>query len=234
MKTKTILQIIAIPLTILVISLTYMVLWRVLDLPRGEEFIALVTEFFAKYGLWVVFLCSVLESALLLGNYFPGGVVIFMGVVAAGGNPVKVIATVAVVSLGFFIGYGIDYLLGKYGWYKAFVKLGMRQGLERAQDKLTKHSLKAFLGSYWEPNLASITATGAGVLQLPVKRFLIESTLAIIIWNTFWGTLVASVGKNILILFTKWEYLLIGVVVWGLIVLIRELIARRKEKPAIE
>lgn len=217
-----ILKALSIPLTLLLLSLSYQFLWSVFNWPKGDELIAVITKFFNTYGLWVVLLCSILESALIVGNYFPGGVVIFLSVIVAGHNIPKIIFTVAAVSLGFFLGYFIDYLLGKYGWYKLLMKLGLKTQLESAGQKLSRHSLKAILASYWEPNLASVTATAAGILQIPPKKFLWESLVGIIIWNTFWGTFVATLGKNALELAFNWLYVLPIAAVWILVVVIKE------------
>ena len=95
----------------------------------------------------------------------------FLGVISAGANIPKVVLIVAIVCAGFSIGYTIDYLLGKYGWYKLLTKFGMGQQIETAKARLEKHSFKAIAASYWEVNLASITATAAGILKIDFKRF---------------------------------------------------------------
>src|SRR3989338_10846595 len=104
MNYKNILKALSIPAVLLVFTLTYWVLWNVFNLPKGQELVPIITKFFNHYGLFVVLICAILEGALLIGNYFPGGVVIFLSVVVAGRDIPKVIMTVAVVALGFFMG----------------------------------------------------------------------------------------------------------------------------------
>ena len=102
----------------------------------------------------------------------------------------------------------------KYGWYRLFLKFGFGKGLQNAQTKLQKHELSAVIFSYWEPNLASITATAAGVLQIPLRRFQIKSIIGILVWNTFWGTLVAALGAKALELIgLKWVLIVFSVLV---------------------
>ena len=105
---------------------------------------------------------------------------------------------VLVVSIAFFVSYIMNYLIGKYGWYKLFVKFGLKKPLDNAQKRLNKHGLKAIMFSYWEPNLASITATAAGVLKLSIKKFILYSIIGVIVWNTFWGVLVFKLGEEAL------------------------------------
>ena len=52
-----------------------------------------------------------------------------------------------------------------------------------------------FFMSYWQPNLAALTSTSAGILQLSFKKFLIYSLFATISWSIFWGVLVYFLGE---------------------------------------
>jgi|SRR3989344_31496 len=216
---KEILGLLSIPIILLIIYLIFFVLWKLLGLPSPEELVDIVTSFFNTYGLIVIFLSALVEGVLLLGQYFPGGFVIFLGVISAGKNIPLVIKVVSLVSLAFFISYYINYLLGRHGFYKAFAKLGFKKSIEKAEKKLKKHALNAIIFSYWEPNLASITATAAGVLRLDVKKFLIYSAIGIIIWNTFWGILVYLLGKSALKLASSITYVLIVFVIWVAIII---------------
>jgi membrane protein DedA with SNARE-associated domain len=178
--------------------------------------------------LWIILISGILEGTLILGQYYPGGLVIFLGVISAGRDIPRVIAVISMVSLAFVIGYTFDYLIGKYGWYRLFVKFGLKKSLDAAQQKLQKHEFSAIIFSYWEPNLASITATAAGILQLPLKRFSLRSLAGIIFWNIVWGTLVSSLGVNALKLMgLKWVFIIF--VVWATILLIKHFLFYKKK-----
>lgn len=217
---KNIIKILSAPLALLAAYLFVLALWRVLGLPKEELLIEATKTWFNQYGLWVVFLSAIAEGVLILGQYYPGGLVIFLGVIAAGHDVPKIIQVVAVVSLSFFIGYSLDYFIGRYGWYKLFLRFGLKKSLDKAQSKLQKHELSAVIFSYWEPNLASITATAAGTLQVPLVKFSLHSAIGIILWNIFWGTLVASLGaKALRLIGLKW--VLIIFFAWVLILLVK-------------
>ncbi len=211
----------SLPLTIIIFTLLYQILWRFLNWPTGEALTTLLTNFFIHYGLWLVLLCSILESAVVIGNYFPGGLVIFISVVACQGDLPKIVLTVLIVSIGFFIGYLIDYLLGKFGWYKLLVKFGFSNQIEQAKTKLLKHSLKAIFSSYWEVNLASITATSAGILQMDFKTFLWQSTGVLLFWNLVWGTLVSTLGKRSIEIITNWKYAVPILATWLTVLILK-------------
>lgn len=219
-KIKNFLKILSIPLSLMMVFLIVLLIWNLLGLPKDEKLIEITKNWFNHYGLWIVFISAILEGTLILGQYYPGGLVIFLGVISAGHDILRIIEVVGVVSVSFFIGYTIDYLIGKYGWYKLFLKYGLEKPLHNVQIKLNKHEFNAVIFSYWEPNLASVTATAAGVLQIPLKRFGWHSLFGIIIWNIFWGTLVATLGVRALELMgLKW--VLIVFFAWVLILLIK-------------
>lgn len=198
------------------------IIWKLLDLPTDTEMAQIVSDWIAQYGLLIVFVGSLLETILFVGFYFPGSVIIFLGV-ALSPDPFNAFLAVLAVSAGMLAGYTINYLLGKYGWYRIFLKLGMKSGVENAQIKMQRNELRYIFYTYWNPGLASFTSTAAGILQLHYKRFLILMLLAIAVWNTFWGVLVYSLGESALMLlnFTLvlkviavWVVFEIGLLVW--------------------
>ena len=224
---RTILKIVALPLILLAFYLSLFVIWTAFDLPKDAALVEAITVYFNRYGLIIVFLGALIEGALLLGQYFPGGFIIVIGVLSAGKNIPRTIEVVAVVSIAFFIAYWFNYLVGKYGWYRLFLKFGLKGALERAQIKLQKHHLYAILASYWEPNVASITATAAGTLQLPLKEFLFFSAIGIVVWNTFWGTFVYLIGDQVFAL-AGFKYALLVFGIWMGILLVKYYFFDRK------
>lgn len=217
-KLKNFLKLISVPLGLLLMYLSLVLIWKIFDLPPEDQLLEIVKGYFATYGLWIVFFGALIEGFLLLGNYFPGGFIIFLGVITADHDIPRIVVVVSIVSIAFFISYTLNYLVGKYGWYKLFTKFGMKDSVEKAKIKLEKRDFRTVILSYWEPNLASITATAAGVLQLPLRRFLFISTIGIVIWNAFWGTFVAILGeKAITAIGLKWVFIVfflwIGIII---------------------
>lgn len=196
--------------------------WWIFQLPNGDELVSIVQRFFDTYGYWALFISSFIEGALVLGFYFPGGVVIFLSVVLAGHDVPRVATIVGLVSGAFVLGLVVDYLLGKYGWYKILVKFGFRRELENAQRRLQRHGVLAIILSYWDINIASMTATAAGILRYPFVRFVVYSAIFITIWNSFWATLIFFIGKGALRFTTGGgKYALILIAGWVVIIFIK-------------
>ena len=173
--------------------------WKLLDLPSDVAMAGIVTQWLMQYGLLLIVIGSFLEALLFIGFYFPGSVIIFLGVALAPDTFHAFLAVVA-VSVGMLCGYTLNYLFGKYGWYRIFLKLGMQNGIANAQAKMVKNDVRYIFYTFWNPGLASFTSTAAGILQLRYKRFLVLMVIAVVIWNTFWGVLVYSLGESALLL----------------------------------
>jgi membrane protein DedA with SNARE-associated domain len=220
-KTKEILKLISIPAILMGIYLSMYIVWKVLGLPSNDQFLVIVKEWFGKYGLWIVFVGALIEGFLLLGQYFPGGFIIFLGVISAGKDISGAVWVVFIVCVAFFIAYTLNYLLGKYGWYKLLIKFGLGQSIEKSKDKLAKQGLNVIFFSYWEPNLASLTATAAGILQISLVKFSLYSAVGIILWNMFWGILVYTLGESALKI-VGLKYIPIVFVVWVSVLIVKK------------
>jgi len=215
---KNIVKVLTIPITLLLVYFSLLAAWKLLGLPSDNKIIEIIFNFVDHYGLIIVFFAAIIEGLLLVGNYFPGGAVIFIGVISAVGDIPRAITVVLVVCVSFFISYTINYYLGKYGWYKLFVKFGLQSTLNSMQKKLSKHVFSAILSSYWLPNLAAVCSTVAGIIRIPLKEFLIQSTIGLVAWNIFWGVFAYIAGDALLnldlvyifLIFSMWCILILG------------------------
>ena len=195
---KNYLKKLSLPLTCIAIVLSLSLIWHLFDFPPREEMIVMAKSYFEQYGLVTVFLASLIEGMLLVGWYLPGGLVIFLGVILSAGNPERAILSVLATVAGLFVAYLTSYALGRYGWYKLFMALGLKGPLRDAQAKFEKQSFKAIYATYWQPNLAGLISTSAGILHASFKKFFVASLIATILWSTFWGSAAYFFGEKIL------------------------------------
>lgn len=191
------LQKIKLPIFICFFFVALLVIWKVLGLPSDTELVMLGREYFAKYGIITVLVAAIIEGFLFSGWYAPGGLVIFLGVILAPTPPRAVFSVIATI-IGFSIAYTLNFLAGTYGWYRAFLKLGFRTSLAKAHEQFELHGPRAIFLSYWEPNLASLVSTAAGIAKAPFRVFFIPSLFATLFWAVFWGTLAYFFGESIL------------------------------------
>ncbi len=216
------LNLIAVPLSVLAAAVFLYVTWQLLNLPSQESMVTLARQYFERYGLITVFLSAILEGALFIGVYYPGSLVIFLGVIFSIGSIPRAIETVAVVTAGLLIGYCIDYVLGRYGWYRLFLAVGLKGPLESAQKRVAAYGPRALFLSYWHPNFAALTSTAAGVLHMEFAVFFRNAVIAAIAWNAFWGLIVYTLGEASL-WFMGMPFVLTFVAAWIVVIVIREI-----------
>lgn len=223
---KYYLRLLSLPLTLLVTFITLFALWKIFDLPSAEILVEKIGKFFDSYGLIVFYVSALIEGMLLFGGYFPGVFVIFVSVLSADSLG-EAILRVSIGTLGLMTAHTVNYLLGKYGWYKLLVKFGLKSSIENAKNNISNKGIWAIFGSYWLPSIASLADTAAGILQMPFKKFILSSITASIIWNSIVGTIVYLTGVKILVIATSGGIteLLIQlsiVVIWSAILLIAD------------
>lgn len=207
------LKILGLPLVVLAVFLSLRAVWKIFDLPPEDELIEITRRYFDLYGYGIVFVSAMIEGLLLAGWYYPGSLVIFLGVIFAGRNIPEVILVVTLVTIGLFLADLFNYALGKYGWYRLLLRFGLRGPMENAQLRLAKYGPSGIFLSYWHPNLAALTATAAGTLQFSFKKFVLYSAIAVGLWNVFWGTLVYFLGEAALTLIGM-RFVLVVIAVW--------------------
>lgn len=186
------------PIVFLAAVLLGRLLWQVFDLSDNDYVIKVASNYYAAYGYWVVLIGALAEGFLFLNWYVPGSIVVVMGVVFASQNNQNVFLIVGIIILGFFITSIINYVLGRFGWYHVFMKLGLKQPLERVKSRVKNKGLPIIFSTYFHPNIGALTSTSAGILQLNFAKFVLYSILALMVWNSVWGVVVYFIGSVVL------------------------------------
>lgn len=197
MEMKRYLELLSLPLFFIILYTLLFVSWRVFDLPEAESLIEITRGWFDKYGLPILFLSSILEGLLLVGSYFPGVLVIFLGVLLSSSFTSAMVA-VLIGTLGLLVAHITNYFLGKYGWYRLLGKFGMTRAIERARENLVQRGPVAILLSYWMPSIGALTNTAAGIIQMPFRIFIRYSVFSSILWYFSVGIIVYFSGVGAL------------------------------------
>lgn len=208
------------PLVLLLISLIFLALYYLFDLPKAETALRLAEGYYAKYGYWVVFIGALVEGTLFINWYIPGSTVVVLGILFARHNSTQVIIVIALAIVGFLLAAVFNYILGKYGWYRIFLKLGLKEPMERIKRRIEKYGLPIIFITYFHPNVGALTATSAGVLRLGFTRFCLYSLTGLVFWNTLWGTLIYVIGNVALKFVNRWTVTLIFAL-WFLAVILK-------------
>jgi membrane protein DedA with SNARE-associated domain len=203
----------AFPITLLIVLGIFLLIYQAFDLPSYNEIIAFAQAQYEIHGYWVVFIAALAEGFLLINWFFPGSVVVVMGTLFATQGAQSIAITIALVMIGFFLMTMVNFYMGKYGWYKIFLKFGLENEIERMRQRIEKHGLKILVLSYAHPHVGSLTATAAGILQVKTKTFVKYSLIAFAFWATIWVSLVYTAGEQLLKLI-NFKNLIIIMITW--------------------
>lgn len=219
-RAREFLKIAIVPIVLLILFLCVIAIYHILGFPGESELIRMAEEQYAEHGYWVVLIGSLIEGLLVINWYMPGSVVAAFGVVFAREAGLNVFAVVGIIIAGFFATTLVNYALGKYGWYRLLLALGLKKPLEDMRVRVERSGLPIIFGTYFHPNVGALTATCAGILRFPIGTFTLYSGAALLVWNSFWGLVVYLVGPFLLKFLTLWTMAVV-VSAWLLVLAVR-------------
>ncbi|MBI3231839.1 MAG: VTT domain-containing protein [Candidatus Doudnabacteria bacterium] len=197
-KHQTLFQYLALPALAAVFYFVLVFIYRKLGLPSPEAIIAWATKYYENYGYWVVLVGALAEGALFINWYLPGSTVVALGAVFARQSGLNIFLMLFMVILGFYSTALLNYALGRFGWYHAFMKLGLKQPLEKVQLKIKDKGLGILFTTYVHPNFGALAATAVGILRLDFFKFAAYTFIAILLWNSFWTVIFYWFGSALL------------------------------------
>lgn len=148
--------------------------------------LAMLTEYFTRYGLIAIFIIVLLEYLNLPG--FPAGIIMpLAGVMASRGQINFILALIVTVAAGL-IGSWMLYFLGLKGgevFLKFYVKKFPKQkaALEKNIEWLRGKGCIGVFVAKLLPMIRTLISIPAGVLKMNFLKYTISSALGIFIWN---------------------------------------------------
>ncbi len=196
--------------------------------PTQNEFFNLVFSYVGHQSLFLIFLIALLEGGFVLGQYAPGGFVIFLSILSAGEDIPRISLLISIICIAYFIAYTIDYAIGYYGTQLLAKKTNFEKKISGFKKALEKNVAAATFFTFWDTNLASFLSVAAGSLKIPYKTFALYSSIFIIFWNIFWAVIIYFFGNIVLDLFGP-KYLLLIFIVWLLWIFYKNFVKEEEE-----
>ncbi len=138
---------------------------------------------------WLIFLVALGESLLLVGILLPGAAILVGLGTLVGLGVVDFYTAWITASLGAFVGDGISFWIGhhyKKGLLKIWPMYKFPKLIEQGQSFFTKWGiLSVFIGRFVGLVRPIIPAI-AGMMEMPLKKYLMVSTIAAILWSPFY------------------------------------------------
>lgn len=168
----------------------------------------LLSDFFARYGYWVVLFGVMLEN---IGLPVPGEtVLLFAGFLAFQGKlrimPAILIATVG-ATLGAVLGYAIGHYAGAAIVNRILPRLPrLQKQYDRARRAFLRHGESAIFGARFITGIRVFAGILAGALHMPFRSFLLFSFAGAVCWalviglvgfvfGSSWGALLTILGR---------------------------------------
>jgi len=193
-----------VPLILLFLFILFVATYRFLGLPSVDELVELARNYYTQHGHLVVLVGALAEGLLVVNWYLPGSFVLVLGVTFSEGRPLNAVSLVAIIILAFFVTTILNYTMGRYAWYRFLLFFGLKAPLQKVKSQVEKRGLSIIYITYFHPNVGALTALSCGIIQLPLRKFVIHSGLALVLWNLLWGLVVYLVGPWLLRLLNVW------------------------------
>jgi membrane-associated protein len=157
-----------------------------------------LTEFFARYGYWVVFFGVMLENG---GLPIPGEtVLLFAGFLAYQGD-LQLVRAILTAIAGATLGDSLGYVLGRYGgnaFFDRYVKpirfVGRR--FENSRRIFLRHGHWAVFTGRFITGLRVFAGPLAGLFKMPYPHFLLFNFSGAVVWAAVIGCVGFLFGDN--------------------------------------
>jgi len=199
----------------------------------ADSIFHLLSDFFARYGYWVIFFGVMLENA---GLPIPGEtVLLFAGFLAYHGK-IGLLPAILTAIAGATLGDSLGFWLGRYGGV-AFVNrflrriAWVRKRYDEAQKLFVKYGQWAVFTARFITGLRVFAGILAGVLLMPYRRFLLFNFTGAVVWALTIGCVGFFFGSNwerLVRLLTQLDRFALVVVGIGGVVLFLVHLLRRK------
>jgi membrane-associated protein len=163
-----------------------------------ESIFHTLTDFFARYGYWVVFFGVMLENG---GVPLPGEtVLLFAGFLAYQGE-IQLVWAIGIAIAGATLGDSLGYTLGRYGGNAFFdrtvkrFKLLARQ-FENAKALFLRHGRWAVFTGRFITGLRVFAGPLAGLFKMPYPQFLLFNFTGAVLWATAIGCVGFLFGNS--------------------------------------
>ena len=163
-----------------------------------ESIFQTLTDFFARYGYWVVFFGVMMENG---GLPLPGEtVLLFAGFLAYQGH-LQLVWAIWIAIAGATLGDSLGYALGRYGgnaffdrYVKRFKFLALQ--FQNAKALFRKHGHWAVFTGRFITGLRVFAGPLAGLCKMPYLRFLLFNFTGAVVWATAIGCLGFLFGNS--------------------------------------
>ena len=182
------------------------------SMPTSDELVSHFAALYARFGYEIIYIGAFLEALIIVSFFVPGVTALILGAVFARSGQLDLTWVVLTAALGALSGYGINFILGYFGFGKFITKLGYGSLLEKAKKNLKKFNIVTVAVGFIHPNIGCFMSLAAGTLRISFPRFIGFAGLVTLFWFSTWGLLVFAIGDVFLTIITKHFFVIVFLV----------------------
>ncbi|MFZ0964342.1 MAG: DedA family protein [Terriglobia bacterium] len=194
----------------------------------------ILSDFFARYGLWVVFFGVMSEN---IGFPIPGEtVLLFAGFLAYQGT-IHIVPAILTAIAGATAGASGGFLLGRYGGTSVVNRIlrrfpRLRKKYDEAQQKFLQHGHWAVFTARFITGLRVFAGILAGALRMPFSTFLFFTFAGAVCWALvigYAGFLFGSSWSTLVNIVTRMDRIALAIIGGGALALLLVYLLRRRK-----
>jgi membrane protein DedA with SNARE-associated domain len=173
-------------LFVLILFFGFRAVWGYFDLPSMAMLVDILQDLFLQYGLIIVFVAAFLESLFLIGNYFPGTIILAFSIATTSHSLYYAVVMSLIIAIAMLCGYSLDYILGRYAGEKIIKKFNLEKEIDNYKVKIEENSIWSFFTLYVLPGFGSLFSVSAGAMNISYKKYMSFLVPTVLFWNVVW------------------------------------------------
>ncbi|MBN2226820.1 MAG: hypothetical protein JW763_05605 [candidate division Zixibacteria bacterium] len=201
----------------------FAILYRFFDFPSPVEIVDWTKALMQTYGTSIVIAAALIEGVFMISVYFPGSLIVVVGVLSSGDGLWDIIGVGTAAWLGFTLALPINYYLGKEGFYRLLLALGRRDTVDQMQLWLQKRGRVAIFLAAFHPNVLAVAAVCMGIGRKGLIRTVILGSLFMIPWLTILLVLLNQIRDRVNPAEGNQIFYVVGaLLIWATILIVKE------------
>lgn len=198
----------ALPILLLITYIIFLIIVRGV-VPSGDELVEAFASLYQKYGYEIIFFSALLESLVLVNFFVPGQIGMALGIIFSRTGQTELPLVVLFVTLGSFLGYMTDFILGYFGFADIFDRLGFGHLLKKGRQQLVKFGKRGLILSFIHITIGAFSSLSAGTIKMNWLAFSTMALFSTLFWVTIWSIIIYNLGEVVLLLFRRYTFLVI-------------------------
>lgn len=198
----------ALPILLLITYIIFLIIVRGV-VPSGDELVLTFASLYQRYGYEIIFFSALLESLVVVNFFVPGQIGMALGIIFSRTGQTQLPLVVLFVTLGSFLGYMTDFILGYFGFADIFDRLGWGHLIKKGKKQLVKFGKRGLILSFIHITIGAFSSLSAGAIKMNWLTFSTIALFSTLFWVSIWSIIIYNLGEIVLLVFRRYTLLVI-------------------------